>query len=73
MPKTSISENNSDSSIETALVAAPCFGLKPAAAKAIVREVHAALLLRLDLIRVSRRCGRLRSRFGRLARLERRE
>ncbi len=73
MLQTSISEDSSDSSMEAALIAAPRFGLKPAAAKAIVREVHAALLLRLDLIRVSRRCGRLRSRFGRLARLERRE
>ncbi len=43
MPKTAISEDNSDSSIEAALEAAPRFGLKPAAAKAIVREVHAVV------------------------------
>ncbi len=43
MPKTAISENNADSSIEAALEAAPRFGLKPAAAKAIVREVHAVV------------------------------
>lgn len=40
VPKTSISEDHADSSIEAALDAAPRFGLKPAAAKAIVREVH---------------------------------
>jgi serine/threonine-protein kinase HipA len=38
MPKTAISEETADSSIEAALEAAPRFGLKPAAAKAIVRE-----------------------------------
>jgi len=43
MPKTAISEDNPDSSIEAAMEAAPRFGLKPAAAKAIVREVHAAV------------------------------
>ncbi len=43
LPKTSISEDSLDSSIEAALDAAPRFGLKPAAAKAIVREVHAAV------------------------------
>lgn len=43
-PKTSISEDNADSSIEAALDAAPRFGLKPAAAKAIVREVHAVVV-----------------------------
>lgn len=43
MPKTSISEDGSPSSIAAALAAAPRFGLKPAAAKAIVREVHAAV------------------------------
>ena len=43
MPKTSISEEASDSSIEAALEAAPRFGLKPSAAKAIVREVHAVV------------------------------
>lgn len=43
MPKTSISEDSADSSIEAAMEAAPRFGLKPAAAKAIVREVHAVV------------------------------
>ncbi len=43
MPKTSISEEASDSSIEAALEAAPRFGLKPSAAKAIVGEVHAVV------------------------------
>ena len=43
MPKTAISEAGADSSIETALEAAPRFGLKPAAAKSIVREVHAVV------------------------------
>jgi len=43
VPKTSISEDGADSSIEAALAAAPRFGLKPAAAKAIVREVHAVV------------------------------
>lgn len=43
VPKTSISEDHADSSIEAALDAAPRFGLKPAAAKAIVREVHAVV------------------------------
>ncbi len=43
MPKTSISEEASDSSIEAALEAAPRFGLTPSAAKAIVREVHAVV------------------------------
>lgn len=43
VPKTSISEDHADSSIEAALDAAPRFGLKLAAAKAIVREVHAVV------------------------------
>lgn len=43
MPQTAISEETADSSIEAALGAAPRFGLKPAAAKAIVREVHAVV------------------------------
>ncbi len=43
MPKTAISEETADSSIEAALEAAPRFGLKPTAAKAIVREVHAVV------------------------------
>lgn len=43
MPKTAISEVNTDSSIAAALEAAPRFGLKPAAAKAIVREVRAVV------------------------------
>lgn len=43
LPKTSISEDSTGSSIEAALEAAPRFGLKSAAAKAIVREVHAAV------------------------------
>ncbi|MBX7121281.1 MAG: type II toxin-antitoxin system HipA family toxin [Opitutaceae bacterium] len=43
MPKTAISEETAESSIEAALEAAPRFGLKPAAAKAIVREVHAVV------------------------------
>ena len=43
MPKTSISEDHADSSIAAALEAAPRFGLKSAAAKAIVREVHAVV------------------------------
>ncbi len=44
MPKTSISEDSADSSIEAALEAAPRFGLKLNAAKAIVREVHAGVV-----------------------------
>lgn len=44
MPKTAIAEDNSDSSIEAALESAPRFGLKPTAAKAIVREVHAVVV-----------------------------
>jgi serine/threonine-protein kinase HipA len=43
MPKTAISEETADSSIEAALKAAPRFGLKPTVAKAIVREVHAVV------------------------------
>lgn len=43
MPKTAISEDNDDSSIEAAIDAAPRFGLKPAAAKTIVREVFSAV------------------------------
>lgn len=44
MPKTSISEDNVNPSIDAALEAAPRFGLKPAAAKTIVREVTAAVV-----------------------------
>jgi serine/threonine-protein kinase HipA len=43
MPKTAISEDNAEFSIEAALDAAPRFGLKPAAAKSIVREVFSAV------------------------------
>jgi serine/threonine-protein kinase HipA len=43
MPKTAISEDNADSSIEAALAVAPRFGLKVADAKLIVRDVHAAV------------------------------
>lgn len=43
MPKTAISEETSDSSIEAALDAAPRFGLKSGAAKTILREVHVAV------------------------------
>lgn len=43
MPKTAIAEDNADPSIEGALEAAPRFGLKPAAAKTILRAVHAAV------------------------------
>ena len=43
LPKTAISEENSDSSIEAALDVAPRFGLKPATAKTLLREVHAAV------------------------------
>ena len=39
LPKTSISEDNTEPSITAVLDAAPRFGLKPTAAKAIVREV----------------------------------
>ncbi|MFM9079007.1 MAG: type II toxin-antitoxin system HipA family toxin [Opitutaceae bacterium] len=42
-PKTPISEEPAESGIEAALDAAPRFGLKLAAAKTIVREVHAAV------------------------------
>lgn len=42
VPKTAISEDNAEPSIEAALEAAPRFGLKLADAKAIVREVHSA-------------------------------
>ena len=44
MPATSITEDNADSSIAAAMAAAPRFGLKPAAAKAMVREVHAVVV-----------------------------
>jgi len=44
MPKTSISEDSAASSVEAALEAAPRFGLKLNAAKAIVREVHAVVV-----------------------------
>lgn len=43
LPKTSISEDNTEPSIAAAMDAAPRFGLKPAAAKAIVREVATAV------------------------------
>lgn len=43
MPKTAISEDNAEFSIEAALGAAPRFGLRPAAAKSIVREVFSAV------------------------------
>lgn len=43
LPKTAISEANAESSIQAALEAAPRFGLKPTAAKVILREVHAAV------------------------------
>jgi len=43
VPKTAISEYASDSSIEAALDAAPRFGLKPAVAKAILRQVFTAV------------------------------
>ena len=43
MPKTAISEDNADPSIDAALAAAPRFGLKPAAAKTILSEVYAAV------------------------------
>lgn len=43
MPKTAISEDNTDTSIEAALDAAPRFGLKPNAAKTVLREVHAVV------------------------------
>jgi serine/threonine-protein kinase HipA len=42
-PKTAISEDSTESSIEAALASAPRFGLKPAAAKSIVREVFFAV------------------------------
>ncbi len=41
--KTAISEDNAEPSIKAALEAAPRFGLKPAAAKAMVRELHSAV------------------------------
>jgi serine/threonine-protein kinase HipA len=43
LPKTAISEDSNESSIAAALEAAPRFGLKPAAARAILREVHQAV------------------------------
>ncbi len=43
MPKTAIAEDGADSSIEAALAASARFGLKPAAAKRIVSEVHAVV------------------------------
>ena len=43
VPKTAISEDNADSSIAAAQPPPPRFGLKPAAAKSIVREVHAVV------------------------------
>ncbi len=43
LPKTAISEDNAEPSIKAALEAAPRFGLKPAAAKAMVRELHSAV------------------------------
>jgi serine/threonine-protein kinase HipA len=43
LPKTAISEDAGESSVATALAAAPRFGLKPAAAGEILREVHRAV------------------------------
>ena len=43
LPKTAISEDGGDPSIEAALAAAPRFGLKPAKAKSIAREVYTAV------------------------------
>lgn len=43
-PQTPIAEDNSDSTLAAAFAAAPRFGLKPAAAKSILREVLAVIL-----------------------------
>ncbi|RXK53651.1 type II toxin-antitoxin system HipA family toxin [Oleiharenicola lentus] len=43
LPKTAISEDNAESSIQAALEVAPRFGLKPTAAKVILREAYAAV------------------------------
>ena len=43
LPKTAITENQDEPSIDAALAAAPRFGLKTAVAKAIVREVFSAV------------------------------
>ncbi len=43
LPKTAITENQDEPSIDAALAAAPRFGLKTAAAKAIVREVFSSV------------------------------
>ena len=43
-PQTPIDEGNSDSTLGAALAAVPRFGLKPAAAKAILREVLAVIV-----------------------------
>ncbi len=43
LPKTAITENQEDPSIDAALGAAPRFGLKTAAAKSIIREVFSAM------------------------------
>ncbi len=43
-PQTPIAEGNSDSTLGAALAAVPRFGLKPAAAKAILREVLAVIV-----------------------------
>lgn len=43
LPKTAVTENQGEPSIDAALAAAPRFGLKSADAKGIVREVHAAV------------------------------
>lgn len=42
-PKTAITENQSEPSIDAALATAPRFGLKPTAARGIVREVYPAV------------------------------
>lgn len=42
LPKTAISEDNPEPSLAAALAAAPRFGLKPTAAKTILREVFSA-------------------------------
>ena len=44
LPQTPIAEDNSDSTLGAALAAVPRFGLKPAAAKAILREVLAVIV-----------------------------
>ncbi len=43
-PQTPIAEDNSDSTVAAAFAAAPRFGLKPAAAKTILREVLAVIV-----------------------------